>query len=66
MFDSFPCPKCSRRLIRSGEVSIGDETFPVFQCDECLATVDLFETTIEVALTFAVGADGVAFDPVED
>lgn len=57
------CPKCSRQLQQSGVVQIGADTFPVFQCDECLQAVELFGTSFEVALTFALDAAGKPFDP---
>jgi hypothetical protein len=63
MIDTFPCPKCNRTLARSGEVVVEGATFPVFQCDECLATVQMFGEPFEVALTFAVDAEGKPFDP---
>ena len=39
---------------------------PVFQCDECIAEVEMFGEMQEVALTFAVGPDGKPFDPAAE
>ena len=57
MPDHFPCPKCGRRLAKSGEVVVDGKACPVFQCDECLKTVEMFGAPFEVALTFAVDED---------
>jgi hypothetical protein len=66
MIDSFPCPRCNRTLLRSGEVEIEGTEFPVFQCDECLVQADMFGEPFEVAFTFAVDAEGKPFDPATD
>ena len=66
MIDTFPCPKCNRTLTRSGAVEIEGATFPVFQCDECVAEVEMFGEPVEAALTFAVDAQGQPFDPATD
>jgi hypothetical protein len=66
MLDTFPCPKCNRTLTRSGEVAVGNVTCPVFQCDECLVTAKMFGEPFEVALTFAVDAEGKPFDPATE
>jgi len=63
MIDTFPCPKCGRTLRRSGEVSVEGAVFPVFQCDECIAPVEIYGEPFETALTFAVDAQGKPFDP---
>jgi hypothetical protein len=63
MVDAFPCPKCQPRLAKSGEVVVDGHSFPVFQCDECIAHVEMFGEPVEGALTFAVDADGNPFDP---
>ncbi len=57
------CPKCGRLLTQSGEAGVGGETFPVFQCDECIVQTDMMGVPVEVALTFAVDGSGKAFDP---
>jgi hypothetical protein len=64
---SFPCPKCRRPLEPNGEITLNGVKAPldVYQCPECTRVVDLFGEPIEVALTFAVGPDGVAFDPAD-
>jgi hypothetical protein len=66
MIDSFPCPKCGRKLQRSGEVEVEDATFPVFQCDECIVQVEMYGEPFESALTFAVDAEGKPFDPASE
>jgi hypothetical protein len=58
-----PCPKCGRILDQSGETTVDDQTFPVFQCDECLENVYIGDTLFEVALTFALDKQGKPFDP---
>jgi hypothetical protein len=67
MLDHFSCPKCGRRLERSGVVTdaAGNEC-PVFQCDECLINTTMFDEPVELALTFAVDPDGRPFDPAND
>jgi hypothetical protein len=66
MAATFPCPKCNRSLVQSGEVSFEGAMLPAYQCDECIAVVDPFHdgTKIDVALTFCV-RDGKPFDPSE-
>jgi hypothetical protein len=59
----FPCPNCGRPLESCGSVSQDDGNFPVFQCDDCIATVEMFGESFDVALTFAVDGEGRAFDP---
>lgn len=58
-----PCPKCNRQLIVSGEIRMGDQTLDVFQCDECLVDWRFDGATFEVALTFAIDAQGRLIDP---
>lgn len=62
----FPCPGCLSELTASGTVSINPVSFPVFQCGTCVRPVVLFGEPFDVALTFAVDEDGVAFDPASD
>jgi hypothetical protein len=62
-FMKTPCPKCGRQLQQSGETTIDDQTYPVFQCDECVATVDIGGEPFVVALTFALDDRGRPFDP---
>jgi hypothetical protein len=66
MIDTFPCPKCNRRLTRSGAVAVDGEEFPVFQCDECILETEMFGEPVETALTFAVDANGKPFDPASE
>jgi hypothetical protein len=37
----------------------------VFQCSECVVQTDLSGTTVELALTFAVDADGRIVTPLD-
>ena len=65
-----PCPKCGRPLAPAGEVTVrippcGEQTFPTYQCDECLRTVQMFGEPVEIALTFCVDEQGRPFDPAE-
>jgi hypothetical protein len=66
MLDTFPCPRCGRRLIRSGEVEVEGTAFPVFQCDECVIPWEVEGETFDTAFTFAVDAQGKPFDPADD
>ena len=59
----YHCPRCSRQLPASGELSVGDDDVTIFQCDECLQTVTMMGENWEVAFTFAVRPDGSWFDP---
>lgn len=60
-----PCPKCKRLLQASGVISLEGcrNTLPVYQCDECLMTVDLMGVQTEVAVTFCVDERGRIVDP---
>ena len=66
---SFKCPKCGRDLACAGVLTVHleheDREVPTYQCDECLMTIDLGGTAMEVALTFAVDKNGQAFDPAD-
>jgi hypothetical protein len=59
------CPKCGRTLQQSGEATCEGETFPVFQCDECIVSTKLGDETFDGALTFALDKHGRRFDPAE-
>lgn len=68
MAETYPCPKCGRTLRPSGEAVLEDGaaspvSVSVYQCDECLMTVEFLGETTQVALTFAVKPDGQPFDP---
>ncbi|HEV7301597.1 MAG TPA: hypothetical protein VGN72_19690 [Tepidisphaeraceae bacterium] len=65
MAKPFPCPKCNRPLRASGEIT--DEsgnTYPTYQCDECIKVTNVFGKQMELHLTFMV-KDGKAYDPAE-
>ena len=66
MIDTFPCPRCGRRLPRSGEVEIEGTTFPVFLCNECMTHWTVEGGEFDVAYTFAVDAEGKPFDPAAE
>jgi predicted RNA-binding Zn-ribbon protein involved in translation (DUF1610 family) len=60
----FPCPKCGRTLLSCGEITDPEKgSCQVYQCDECIATATIDGEPFEIALTFAVDADGQAFNP---
>jgi len=61
--NSTNCPRCQRPLEATGEAVVDGIACPVFQCDRCLVHVEMFGVKVDVALTFAVGLDGRAFDP---
>lgn len=63
MIEAFDCPKCGRHLERSGAVECDGVTCSVFQCDECMAYIEMFGKPVSVALTFAVDEQGHPFDP---
>ena len=65
MYRPVPCPKCHRLLQPAGVITFQGAEFPTYQCDECLKTVKLYGESIEVALTFAVDAQGNPFDPAD-
>ena len=53
-----PCPKCRRNLKESGTITVGSKQLPIFQCSTCTEKVDIMGTEFEVAVTFALGANG--------
>ncbi len=62
---TFPCPKCGRRLRASGVLTVGTARLPTFACDECIMTVEFAGERMELPLTFALDADGQPFDPAD-
>ncbi len=61
----FQCPKCSRTLQASGEITDENgDVFATYQCDECIKVTNVFGQKMELHLTFAV-KDGQPFDPAE-
>ncbi len=65
--NTFPCPKCNRPLPQAGEILIGGEVAcPVYQCADCVETVNFLGLMTQAAYTFAVDAQGRAFNPAED
>jgi hypothetical protein len=61
-YPKIACPKCSRRLKPSGELTVDGQKFPVYQCDECLVTRTLYGETLELPFTFYIDAAGVPVD----
>jgi len=59
------CPKCGQVLDQAGEVTHEGRTFPVFQCDDCTETVELFGAKVEAAHTFALDGRGRPFNPAD-
>jgi hypothetical protein len=66
MLATFLCPKCGRKLARSGDVEVEGTTFPVRQCDECTTPWTVDGEAFDTAFTFAVDAKGKPFDPASD
>jgi len=66
MLSVYHCPKCSRQLPPSGTLAADNEEVTIFQCDECLQTVNMMGEDWEVAFTFAVRGDGSWFDPKQE
>lgn len=64
--EKWSCPKCGAEIESSGVLVANGEECSVFQCDTCTVVKPVFGEPFEVALTFAVNADGKAFDPVDD
>lgn len=64
-YPNIPCPKCTRSLPPSGELTVEGQTFPVYQCDECLVSRDVFGTSMELPFTFYLDAAGVPVDATE-
>ena len=54
------CPKCGRSLKPASELSSAGSTELVYQCDECLQSVEMFGETLEIALTFTVKQKNLA------
>ncbi len=59
------CPKCGRWLAAGGVLTIAHLEIPVYTCDECLVTVDLFGQKHELPLTFCLDKEGRAVDPAD-
>lgn len=62
----FACPGgCGATLKQCGIVTYQGKTAPVFQCETCTKSVEMFGEKVDVALTFLVNQDGKAIDPAE-
>jgi hypothetical protein len=64
MSDSFPCPKCGRKLPPSGVAEVDGQFIATYQCDECIVKARMFGQLMDLPLTFCVN-DGKAFDPAD-
>lgn len=60
------CPKCKTDVSECGSVEEHGIERPVFQCDRCVVVKEIFGEPFEVALTFMVDENGVAYDPVDE
>lgn len=65
-YPKIPCPKCSRSLPPSGELTIESQVFPVYQCDECFVQRDVFGEMMDLPFTFYLNADGQPVDATDD
>jgi len=61
-YPNFPCPKCKRSLPPIGELAVDADTFPMYQCDDCIVDTMLFGAPMQLPYTFYVGADGAPVD----
>jgi len=59
------CPKCHETVEACGELNVDGQMLGVYQCGRCLVPWDFDGERFEVALTFALDADGVALDPAD-
>ena len=68
MIKSHDCPKCGCRLERSGELTLDGQPVPlaIFQCDDCVESVEVEGEPFDMALTFAVTGDGQLLDALRD
>lgn len=64
---SVPCPKCGRSLDPCGEVESDEPSLAgeVYQCPECVQSVDFAGETTELALTFMLDERGRPYDPAD-
>lgn len=69
MITVYHCPRCSAELESSGVLTIGPIEMPVFQCETCLVSRELFgpgSGEIEMAFTFAVNSLGQPVSPGDE
>lgn len=62
-YPAVPCPKCNRTLRPSGELTIEDQSWAIYQCDECLVRKDFGGEAFDFCLTFGVDRFGAIIDP---
>lgn len=63
--DIWHCPKCGTLLEKCGEVEGESECSPVFQCEDCTESKEVFGEVFEVSVTFMV-KNGIAVDIVDE
>jgi hypothetical protein len=64
-YPAIPCPKCSRLLSPSGELTIDGQAFPVYQCDDCVVPRDVFGEMMDLPFTFYIDEGGNPVDATE-
>ncbi len=57
------CPGCGVELQSTGEVEFSGQVLAVYQCDTCVRKVRFIKEYFNMALTFALDADGNLIDP---
>jgi hypothetical protein len=57
------CPKCAGPVSITGTATLDGQELDVYQCDDCTVPWTVGTLTTDVALTFAVDADGRFYDP---
>jgi hypothetical protein len=63
MILTWHCPKCGKSLEAEGAITVDGAECPVFQCDACVVSVEMFGERFDGAFTFAVAPGGRPFDP---
>ncbi len=57
------CQESLARSAATGIAAAGDEAWTIYQCDQCIRPWHFDGATLDVALTFALDADGNCFYP---
>ena len=60
MAESFHCPRCNRLLKPAGDLTIegAPADLTIYQCAECMETIQVEGESFETAFTFGVDAEG--------
>ncbi|HBH54965.1 MAG TPA: hypothetical protein DDY91_24040 [Planctomycetaceae bacterium] len=61
-----PCPSCGNKIPPSGVVSIAGQQLPVYQCETCTRSADLFGQQVTLAVTWAIDNQGRTITPDAD